>query len=145
MKLRIKKLHPDAVIPKYATAGAACFDLIAIDVPGGTYIAQNQSLTLRTGLAFEVPEGWVLKVYSRSGHGFNNGVRLCNSVGIIDSDYRGELMVRLTADYAGGLVITNGARVAQAMLVQAPKFELIEVDDLSDTARGTGGFGSTGA
>ncbi len=101
--------------------------------------------TFRTGLAFEVPHGHVLKVFSRSGHGFKYGVRLANGTGIIDSDYRGELMVCLKNDGPEPMVVHHGDRITQAMLVPIPQVELIEVQELSDTERGAGGFGSTGA
>jgi dUTP pyrophosphatase len=148
LQLKIKKLHPDAVIPKYATAGSACFDLHAIvenDVSADA-VLPGHFYTFRTGLAFEVPNGYVLKVYSRSGHGFRYGTRLANCTGIIDSDYRGELMVRLKNDgYSKPVVVHHGDRIAQAMLVPIPRVEMIEVGELSNTERGAGGFGSTGA
>lgn len=142
MNIKIKKLHPAAVVPQYATAGAACFDLVCVNdvtiTPGREHIA------LKTGLAFEIPEGYVMKVYSRSGHGFKNGIRLANGTGIIDSDYRGEVMVKMHNDSTSAVHIAAGERVAQAMIepVQQVAFEIVE--ELSDTARGSGGFGSTG-
>ena len=148
LQLKIKKLHPDAVVPKYATAGAACFDLHAIienDVSADA-VLPGLFYTFRTGLSFEVPYGHVLKVFSRSGHGFKHGIRLANGTGIIDSDYRGELMVCLKNDGPSEpLIVHHGDRIAQAMLVPIPRVELIEASELSDTERGTGGFGSTGA
>jgi dUTP pyrophosphatase len=147
MKLKIKKLRPGAVIPKYATEGAACFDLCAVineikPVP----VFAGQPVTFATGLSFEIPEGWVMLIFSRSGHGFNSGVRLANCTGVIDSDYRGEVGVKLTKDQdaVGAFEVRNGDRIAQAMLVQVPLVELVEVEELSNTERGTGGFGSTG-
>lgn len=148
MKLKIKKLRPGAVIPKYATVGAACFDLCAVineikPVP----VYHGLPVTFATGLSFEIPEGWVMLIFSRSGHGFKSGVRLSNCTGVIDSDYRGEVGVKLTKDQdeAGAFEVHHGDRIAQAMLVQIPQVELIEVDELTETARGDGGFGSTGA
>lgn len=142
MQVKIKKLHPNAVIPQYATAGAACFDLVSVNevmiTPGREHVA------LKTGLAFEIPEGYVMMVYSRSGHGFKNGVRLANGTGVIDSDYRGEVMVKMHNDGSTALLINAGERIAQAMIVPAMQVELQVVDELSDTARGSGGFGSTG-
>lgn len=82
-------------------------------------------------------------VYSRSGHGFKQGMRLVNCVGVIDSDYRGEVMVKLRMDQEGDFNVKNGDRVAQAMLIKLPSYTLEEAAELSDTARGTGGFGST--
>lgn len=148
IQLKIKKLHPDAQLPARATDGSACFDLHALSPLQGrneySDLRAGTSTTFRTGLSFEVPPGWAMMIYSRSGHGFKNGVRLSNVVGVIDSDYRGEVMVRLHADAGGGLVVSNGDRIAQAMLIPVPVVEFVEVDGLSDTARGAGGFGHTG-
>ena len=141
MKIKIKKLDPAAILPTYATAGAACFDLRTIE--HGRVPARG-SAKFRTGLAFEVPDGHVLKVYSRSGHGFNYGLRLSNVVGIIDSDYRGELIVSITNDSATAFEFEPGDRIAQGMIVLPPQVELAEADSLSETARGACGFGSTG-
>lgn len=150
MQLKFKKLHPDAIAPIYATAGAACFDLHALFPKGHSpaeFITSGVPVTFRTGLSFEIPEGHVMLVYSRSGHAFKNGVRLANCVAVIDSDYRGEVMVRLTKDVSADslLQVKNGDRIAQAMIVPIPQVELVEVSDLSETERGTGGFGSTGS
>jgi dUTP pyrophosphatase len=142
MQVKIKKLHPNAVIPQYATTGAACFDLVSVNevmiIPGREHVA------LKTGLAFEIPEGYVMMVYSRSGHGFKNGIRLANGTGVIDSDYRGEVMVKMHNDGTTALLVKAGERIAQAMIIPALQVELEVVDELSDTARGSGGFGSTG-
>jgi len=142
MQVKIKKLHPNAVIPQYATTGAACFDLVSVNevmiIPGREHVA------LKTGLAFEIPEGYVMMVYSRSGHGFKNGIRLANGTGVIDSDYRGEVMVKMHNDGSTALLVTAGERIAQAMIIPALQVELQVVDELSNTDRGSGGFGSTG-
>lgn len=148
MKLKIKRLHADAIMPRYATEGAACFDLHAYAPSKQPCImgVDARAATFDTSLSFEVPTGYVMLIFSRSGHGFKNEVRLANCVGVIDSDYRGEVSVRLTADQgARPLVVKHGDRIAQAMLVQVPQVELVEAGDLSTTARGAGGFGSTGA
>lgn len=141
MKINIKKLHDDAIIPVYASAGAACFDLYAIEDGQGDSAAN----VYRTGLAFEIPQGHVMLVYSRSGHGFKNDIRLANCVGVIDSDYRGELMVKLTADGYIEPVFGAGERIAQAMVIPVKQVSFTAVSELSDTERGDGGFGSTGA
>jgi dUTP pyrophosphatase len=142
MQVKVKKLNANAVLPQYATAGAACFDLVCVNdvmiTPGREHVA------LRTGLAFEIPEGYVMMVYSRSGHGFKNGIRLANGTGVIDSDYRGEVMVKMHNDGASAVHVTAGERIAQAMIVPVPQVQLILADELSDTARGSGGIGSTG-
>lgn len=150
MQLKVKKLHPEAITPKYATPGAACFDLHAVGFPDPLYEGQqitDQPITIETGLAFEVPHGHVMLIFSRSGHGFKNDTRLANCVGVIDSDYRGEVMVRLTRDGSWEthpLRVRPGDRIAQAMVVPYPRVEFIESDSLTDTERGDGGFGSTG-
>lgn len=142
MKLKTKRLDPRAKLPTYATEGSACFDLTAI-----TREVVNNTALYRTGLAFEIPKGHVMLVYSRSGHGFKNDMRLANCVGVIDSDYVGEVMVKLTHDSYGSYHDWPfvGDRVAQAMLVKLPTVEIVEVETLHETTRGTGGFGSTGA
>lgn len=150
MQVKVKKLHPDAIMPQYATEGAACFDLHAIGdglLPigdGGLPIEFYGSVIFRTGLSFEIPQGYAMMVYSRSGHGFKHDTRLANCVGVIDSDYRGELLVKLTNDGEESFVVRKNDRIAQAMIVPVPRVELVEADSLGDTERGAGGFGSTG-
>ena len=147
MQLKVTKLVGEAIIPAYATPGAACFDLHAClpDNDAAISTCPDATVLIPTGLAFEVPEGHVMLVYSRSGHGFKQNTRLANCVGVIDSDYRGEVLVKLTRDDGGVLFFTHGERIAQAMIVPIPRVELIEVDDLDETERGASGFGSTGA
>ncbi|MBX9901001.1 MAG: dUTP diphosphatase [Burkholderiaceae bacterium] len=147
-QLKIKRVHPNAKLPQYGSSGAACFDLRALieseqKIPVGCW----EPKTFRTGLAVEVPDGYVLLIFSRSGHGFNNDTRLSNAVGVVDSDYRGEILVKLAKDSQNSetLWIIDGMRIAQAMLVKIPKVEFVEVSELSETTRGSGGFGSTGA
>jgi dUTP pyrophosphatase len=142
MKLKIKRLDERAIIPKFATDGAACFDLHALD---GGIVFGDDSREFETGLAFEIPPGHVMLVYSRSGHGFKNDIRLSNCVGVIDSDYRGAVAVKLRADVAiKSTGFEAGDRIAQAMIVALPVVQIEEVDELSNTARGAAGFGSTG-
>jgi dUTP pyrophosphatase len=141
MKVYITKNHPNAIIPGYATMGAACFDLCAID--DGT-VPSDCSMVFRTGLCFEIPEGYVMQVFSRSGHGFKNGVRLSNATGIIDSDYRGELMIKLHNDGDWNFKVKAGDRIAQAMVIPVDTVQFEEVEELSETERGMGGLGSTG-
>lgn len=158
MKLRIKKLHPNAVLPTYATEGAACFDLVAATVAGAQHIpsviSHDRPVVCDTGLAFEVPPGYAMLVYSRSGHGFKHDIRLANCVGVIDSDYRGTVQVKLTCDARDYddhgndnplYTVKPGDRIAQAMVIPVPDvtFELV-AEQLSMTERGAGGFGSTG-
>lgn len=141
MKVNVKKLHPDAKLPTYATDGSGAFDMYATD---DGWVGKHQG---KTGLAFEVPEGHVMLVFSRSGHGYKNNVRLVNCVGIIDSDYRGEVSAKLIQDYKDeqpSAYINKGDRIAQALIVPVDRVEFNLVGELSDTLRGTGGFGSTG-
>jgi len=145
--LKVKRLHPDVQMPKYQTAGAACFDIHAFEPDWviHRHVREREPLTVETGLSFEVPDGFVMLVYSRSGQGFNSDVRLANCVGVVDSDYRGPLRVKLTSDNAErAFKVDHGDRVAQAMLVPVQQWELQEVDALSETARGDGAYGSTG-
>lgn len=148
--LKVKKVHHEAVIPKLATFGAACFDLHAVDIYYHP-VLPNTPMKVRTGLAFEIPLGYALMIYSRSGHGFKSNIRLSNCVGVIDSDYRGEVVVSLYRDegpndygLASTIKINKGDRIAQAMLIPVPGVTFKEVDELGTTDRGEGGFGSTG-
>lgn len=144
MKVKVKRLHPNAIIPKYATEGAACFDISAlVEMVGETV---SDSALFRTGLAFEVPADHVMLVFSRSGHGFKNNTRLSNCVGVIDSDYRGELMVKLKRDTFehAPVHVEHGDRIAQAMVIPVQQVEFEEVETLGETKRGTNGLGSTG-
>jgi dUTP pyrophosphatase len=151
--LRFKREHPNARIPTYGSAGAACFDLYAATVEGASAIGspcyEGSTVLCDTGLAVEVPDGMALMVYSRSGHGFNHLIRLANSVGVIDSDYRGTVKVLLVCDEPDDdgppVLIKPGDRVAQAMLIPVDRYEFEEVDALTETIRGTNGLGSTGA
>lgn len=139
--LNVKRLDPRAIIPAYQTKGAGCFDLHAIE---SGIVQARGATTFRTGLAFEVPPGHVMLIYSRSGHGFKNGLRLVNAVGVIDSDYRGEVAVKIHNDSPVAFGFGYGDRIAQAMIVEVPRVTLVPVDSLTETDRGDGGFGSTG-
>src|SRR5690606_29317518 len=118
------------------------FDLAALE---GAHVATRA--VIRTGLSFEIPEGHVMLIFSRSGHGFKNNIRLANCVGVIDADYRGEVMVKLTHDRRFGdfdFPVEPGDRIAQVMVIPFPRVTFEEVEELSSTERGEGGFGSTG-
>jgi dUTP pyrophosphatase len=141
MNIRIQKLHPDALEPVYATAGAAAFDLFSLDAV--TLYAQGTA-TFRTGLAFEIPDGHVMLVFSRSGHGFRNSIGLVNSVGVVDADFRGEVLVKLRNDGEVAVEFPPHSRVAQAMIVPVPRVAFEVAHELSQTVRDTGGLGSTG-
>lgn len=144
MNLKFAKLHDDAIEPTYATPGAAAFDLYATANHAAVFVGEGRPQIISTGIAVEVPDGWFLDIRSRSGHGFNSSVRLANCTGVIDSDYRGEIKICLTADAGGGMMVKPGDRIAQAILTLAPRVDLVEVDTLTRTDRGAGGFGSTG-
>lgn len=139
--MKIKKLDPLAQVPTYSTLGAACFDLHAVEAGE---IPPRHAESFGTGLAFELPADHVMLVFSRSGHGFKNGLRLANCVGVIDEDYRGEVAVKLHNDSPTQQHIRIGDRVAQAMVIPVSKVTFEVVEELSSTARGAGGFGSTG-
>jgi dUTP pyrophosphatase len=145
LNVKIKKTHPLAQLPNYATNGAACFDLHAM-LSNEINIAPFQTATIETGLSFEIPEGHVMLIYSRSGHGFKNDVRLSNCTGVIDSDYRGSVLVKLVNESSAyDFTVKNGDRIAQAMVIPVQQVSFEEVSELSSTERGNGGFGSTGA
>lgn len=141
--VRIKKLHADAQMPTYATEGSAAFDLYAATVDVDK--VSSSGTIVDTGLAFEIPAGYCMKVYSRSGSGFKHNVRLSNCVGIIDSDYRGPLKIKLIADTLGiPMSVKVGDRVAQGIIVPVEQVAFSWVESLASTERGAGGFGSTG-
>lgn len=140
MQINIKLLDERATLPAYATSGAACFDIAALDA---ATVEAGSTQDFNTGLAFEVPEGHVMMVFSRSGHGFKHDVSLSNAVGVIDSDYRGELRVKLRNDGLRPFIVAAGDRIAQALIMPVFTVGFNRVSELSDTARGTGGFGST--
>ena len=141
MILKVKVLNENARVPKYATEGSAAFDLVSTH---GANITPDEAKAIGTGLTFEIPEGHVMLVFSRSGHGFNNGLRLANCVGVIDSDYRGEVKVKIHNDSNTTYQVKAGERIAQAMIVPIALVKLMVVDELSYTERGEGGIGSTG-
>lgn len=137
-------MYPGVKLPEYATEGAACFDIRAYFHDHSLRNVVDTAV-IDTGLIFEIPANHVLLVFSRSGHGFKNDVRLANCVGVIDSDYRGELKVKLTNDSNREFIVTHGDRIAQGMIVPAPQYKLEESYVVSNTARGSGGMGSTGS
>ena len=141
--LRMKKVRPEAQLPQRQTEGAAGYDLRAC-VEAPVTLEPGEGYSFPTGLAGEIPQGLVGLVFCRSGLGVKHGVSLPNCVGVIDSDYRGELIVPLRNFGDKAYTIQPGERIAQ--LVLAPVFlpPVAEVEELSETQRGTGGFGSTG-
>lgn len=144
MDLKIMLLRAGAKLPVYATPGAACFDLHADLGDCDTSHSGTGSMVVGTGLMVEIPEGYVMLLFSRSGHAFSKNTRLANCVGVIDSDFRGEVMVKLTRDDGGSIAVEQGERIAQAMVLPVPNVNFVEASELSETARGKGGLGSTG-
>ena len=141
MKLKIKKLNREAIIPAYQTSLAAGFDLHSIQ---DCVIKPMERKLIKTGLAFEIEEGYEVQIRPRSGLAFKYGVSVLNSPGTIDADYRGEIMVLLINLGNEEFEIKKGDRIAQAVVAPVIQAEFEEVDKLSDTERGKGGFGSTG-
>lgn len=145
MKVNIKKLNENAIVPTRGSEYAAGYDLYAIaDESNKIEIQPNETVKIKTGLAMEIPEGYFGAVFARSGLATKRGLRPANCVGVIDSDYRGEIIVALKNDSGGLQVINEGERVAQIVIMPYLPLEFNEVDTLEDTDRGAGGFGSTG-
>ncbi len=135
MRVKIKKLHENAVIPQYAKKGDAGMDMTAVEAfESGNYI------TYRTGLSIEIPHGYVGMLFPRSSV-YKKEQILANSVGVIDSGYRGEVMFKFTKSTNQYAV---GDRIGQIIIIPYPQIEFEEVRELSETHRGSGGFGSTG-
>ncbi len=144
MQVKIKKLYPAAKIPKYAKEGDAGMDITAIEVK-----YESDYISYKTGLAFEIPDGYVGLLFPRSSNSTKDLI-LCNSVGVLDSGYRGEVEFRYklvgNGTFANGIhnIYSVGDRVGQIIIIPYPSIEFIESENLSDSARGDQGFGSTG-
>lgn len=139
--LKIKKLNNKVKIPRIATDGSACFDL---SVSEDIIITNGRLVRAHTGLSVEIPRGYCLEIYPRSGIA-GKGVIIPNSPAIIDSDYRGELIINLYGLFVNKIMAFGvGSRIAQAKLVKLVPTSIKVVSHLSDTSRGEGGFGSTG-
>ena len=141
--VRVKKVHPHAIIPTYGSAEAAGADLYAC-VEEPVEIHPGRTVFIPTGLAMEIPKGCAGLIYARSSMGTKRGLAPANKVGVIDSDYRGQVMVALHNHGREVQTISYGERIAQLLItpVYTPGFQ--EVEELDDTQRGSGGFGSTG-
>ena len=150
MNIRIKRLNQKAVLPSKGSTYAAGYDLYACIPNGREALAIDPHKTCRigTGWAFEIPEGYFGAIFARSGLATRQGLRPANCVGVIDSDYRGEIQVALHNDTNIMQCITEGERIAQLVIlpvINIDSFETIdELEDLEETERGEGGFGSTG-
>ena len=143
MQVRIKKLDSKATVPTYGSEFSAGADLYACaETP--VLIPAGETRLIHTGLAFEIPEGYVGLIYARSSLGTKRGLAPANKVGVIDADYRGEVMVSLHNHSAVDQTVEPGERIAQMVIAPFLKAEFSVADDLSDTVRGAGGFGSTG-
>ena len=140
---RLDAADADVELPAYATAGAAGMDVRAL-VKEPLVLAPGARAAIPTGLAVEVPEGYELQVRPRSGLALKHGVTCVNSPGTIDSDYRGEIKAILINHGEKPFRITRGAKIAQMVIARHEQAELVESEALSDSARGAGGFGSTG-
>lgn len=141
--MNIKKLNKNAKIPTYGSTAAAGADLYACEM-GEITIAPNETKLIHTGIAMEIPEGLVGLVYARSGLASKKGLAPANKVGVIDSDYRGEIMVALHNHGTKEQTIADGERIAQIVFAPYYAADFTVVEELNDTARGKGGFGSTG-
>ena len=142
--LRIKKVRPNAIIPKRATSGSAGMDLYAcIDAP--IEIKPGDRVMVPTGIAIALPDAnLVALIFARSGLAVKKGINLSNSVGVIDSDYRGEIQVGLINQSKEAYILEANERIAQLAVMPVCLPEIEEVEELDDTERGEGGFGSTG-
>ncbi len=144
MIVKIKKLTETAAIPVISSVSAAGSDLKA-DLPeGDVTLAPGETKLIHTGLAAQIPEGYFGGIYARSGLALKEGLRPANCVGVVDADYRGELMVALHNDSNTDRVIAHGERIAQLIIQPYLQISFEETEDLTDTERGSGGFGSTG-
>lgn len=143
MKVLIKKLCKNATIPEYKTSGSSGFDISAC-LDESIILAPKSVTMVKTGLSLELPEGFEAQVRSRSGLALKNGVFVLNSPGTIDNDYRGELCVILANFSSEPFTIEHGMRIAQVIIAKYEQFPLEIVQNLTETQRSSGGFGSTG-
>ncbi len=142
VRVRIKKLDSNAQIPSYGSSSAAGADLYALT---GAELQPGQTVLIHTGIAMEIPEGYAGLIYARSGLATKRGLAPANKVGVIDADYRGEIMVSLHNHSSEVQKVDAGERIAQLVVTPFLRVAFDEAADLSDTDRGAGGFGSTGA
>ena len=143
--VNVKLLRDGAVLPSYGSAFAAGADLVACPDTPAVEIGIGETILIPTGLAMEIPVGYVGLIYARSGIACKRGLAPANKVGVIDSDYRGEILVALHNHSVKPQRIERGERIAQLVITPYLAVEFAEADTLEDTARGEGGFGSTGS
>ena len=144
LRIKVKKLKEGALLPTRGSDLAAGYDLYAC-LTESAAIAPGQTVPVGTGLAMELPAGWFAAIFARSGLAMKKGLRPANCVGVCDADYRGEYIVPLYNDSSEPRTVENGERIAQMVLLPCRTLEFELADELEDTARGEGGFGSTGA
>lgn len=144
MTIKLKKFREDAVIPSYGSAEAAGCDLYALLDTDEVVIHPGGTALVHTGISVEIPHGYYGGIYARSGLASKKGLRPANCTGVIDADYRGEIMVALHNDSSSIQTISNHERIAQMIIERYEKADFLIVDDLVETERGNGGFGSTG-
>ena len=143
MEVRVKRLREGAKLPTYGSSEAAGADLYAC-LEEAVTIQPGETVFIPTGIALEVPKGCAGLVYARSGMAAKRGLAPANKVGVVDSDYRGEIMVALLNHGSAAQMVENGERIAQFLITPVLQPAYMEADNLSDTERSTGGFGSTG-
>ena len=144
MKVNFKKLNENAIMPTYGSEFAAGADLYACTNGETVTFGPGETKLIKTGIAMEIPEGYAGLIYARSGIANKRGLAPSNKVGVVDSDYRGEIMVSLHNHSLVEQSITDGERISQMVIAPFLKVEYTEVDELTETVRGEGGFGSTG-
>mgnify|MGYP001220724670 CR=1 FL=1 len=143
VKVQIKKLNPKVEIPKYKTDGSSGVDLMAF-IQKPIILKPKESALIPTGLSIAIPDDCEVQIRPRSGLALKNSISLLNTPGTIDSDYRGEIKIIIFNHGDKVFKINNRDRIAQMILMPVLKFDFEQVDELSNTLRGTGGFGSTG-
>ena len=143
VKVLVKKLNPKVQLPSYRTAGSSGMDLMAF-IKDPIKVAPNTSALISTGISVAIPNDVEIQIRPRSGLAAKSSISVLNTPGTIDSDYRGELKIILFNHSKKEFVVRNNDRIAQMVLMPVLKVDFEEVDDLPDTLRGSGGFGSTG-
>lgn len=144
MKINIKRLRNDAILPTRGSAAAAGYDLYACLDTTKITISPHSTQKIGTGIAVAIPDGYFGAIFARSGLAAKSGLRPANCVGVADSDYRGEYIVALHNDTDEPKTVENGERIAQLVIMPFLSAEFNEVEELDSTERGSGGFGSTG-
>ena len=141
--ISVKKLDERAVLPTYGSLYAAGADLYAV-LDSEVTLQPGETKLIKTGLAMEIPEGYAGLIYARSGLASKRGLAPANKVGVVDADYRGEVMVALHNHSTQPQTVAHGERIAQLVVAPFLKAEYVQAEELSETVRGVGGFGSTG-